>query len=386
MSSSNLQPSSDQPPTVESSKDQHSNDQSSNDQIPLEPDSNSDFAVDSNFGSDTDSGFPSYWENDSTASLISAARNHMFENGRRYHGYKEVSRGLDSKHCNRNLDQFIQQGRYVLPNDEAEQDRLDLMHHCCLLALHGELFIAPVGANWQPQKILDIGTGSGIWAIDIAETYPDSRVIGVDLSPIQPQWVPPNVIFEVDDIEDTWEYRDNSFDFIHIRHMAGFIYDWSRLYQQAFKALKPGGWIEVQDYSKLFSCDDGSLSEDNYLVEWESTWELAAESLGMKKYSGIAPTNAKSLLDAGCVQVGGKVVKLPIGRWPKGEHEKEVGMYWQQHMLDAAEGVTLALFTRVLGWDKEKVDKFLEGVYKDLKNPKYHVYSKFYVTYGRKPM
>jgi tRNA G46 methylase TrmB len=36
------------------------------------------------------------------------------------------------------------------------------------------------------QQVLDIGTGTGIWAIDYADAHPDSTVIGVDLSPIQP--------------------------------------------------------------------------------------------------------------------------------------------------------------------------------------------------------
>ncbi|KAL7266005.1 NAD(+) salvage pathway protein, partial [Rhizina undulata] len=81
---------------------------------------------------------------------------------------------------------------------------LDIMHHVCLLANRGELFLAPVGEDWNPQRILDIGTGSGIWAIDMADQYPSAEVIGVDLSPIQPNWVPPSLKFEVDDIEDEW--------------------------------------------------------------------------------------------------------------------------------------------------------------------------------------
>lgn len=32
--------------------------------------------------------------------------------------------------------------------------------------MKGELFLAPVQ---KPQRILDLGTGTGIWAIDIAE-------------------------------------------------------------------------------------------------------------------------------------------------------------------------------------------------------------------------
>lgn len=33
--------------------------------------------------------------------------------------------------------------------------------------------------------VIDIGTGTGIWAIDFADEHPESEVIGTDLSPIQ---------------------------------------------------------------------------------------------------------------------------------------------------------------------------------------------------------
>ena len=53
-----------------------------------------------------------------------------------------------------------------MPNDEGEQDRLDLYHHIFLLLLGGRLHSAPLE---NPQKVLDVGTGTGIWAIDFAE-------------------------------------------------------------------------------------------------------------------------------------------------------------------------------------------------------------------------
>lgn len=53
------------------------------------------------------------------------------------------------------------------------------------------------------------GTGTGIWAIDMADTYPAAQVIGTDLSPVQPIFVPPNCRFEVDDFELDW-YAEQS--------------------------------------------------------------------------------------------------------------------------------------------------------------------------------
>lgn len=53
----------------------------------------------------------------------------------------------------------------------------------------------------------------------VGDLYPSAEVTGLDLSPIQPVWVPPNVKFLVDDVEDTWLNGDN-FDMVHMRNMV----------------------------------------------------------------------------------------------------------------------------------------------------------------------
>lgn len=44
---------------------------------------------------------------------------------------------------------------------------MDLVHHIYSLMLDGALFLAPIGDH--PQRVLDLGTGTGIWAMDFAE-------------------------------------------------------------------------------------------------------------------------------------------------------------------------------------------------------------------------
>lgn len=61
-----------------------------------------------------------------------------------------------------------------MPNDENENDRMDMMHHLFTLIINGELHVAPIGEN--PQRILDLGTGTGIWAIEMADMYPSAEV------------------------------------------------------------------------------------------------------------------------------------------------------------------------------------------------------------------
>ena len=67
------------------------------------------------------------------------------------------------------------------------KDKTDLQHHLWALTLDGKLGLSPPNAaGAKPGRVLDAGTGTGIWAIDFGDDHPDSQIIGVDLSPTQP--------------------------------------------------------------------------------------------------------------------------------------------------------------------------------------------------------
>ena len=57
---------------------------------------------------------------------------------------------------------------------------VDLQHHLFLLTLDGKLNLAPIS---NPQYVLDIGTGTGIWAIEYGETQiPKTRPVAANIS------------------------------------------------------------------------------------------------------------------------------------------------------------------------------------------------------------
>jgi len=60
-----------------------------------------------------------------------------------------------------------------------------MQHQLWLLTLHDQLSLAPL--KKEPRHILDLGTGTGIWATEYALEHPTTTVIGSDLSPIQPE-------------------------------------------------------------------------------------------------------------------------------------------------------------------------------------------------------
>jgi SAM-dependent methyltransferase len=173
--------------------------------------------------------------------------------------------------------------------------------------LGGNLFSAPIG---QPQRVLDLGTGTGIWSIDLADEFPGAFVLGVDLSPIQPKFVPPNCKFYVDDIESEWTFNpEEAFHFIHGRALAGSIANFPLLYRRAYENLTPGGWLEMQEYqSAFYSDDDPSLSKAPNAKKWVLLCNEAIEKAGF--LPTIAEVQRQKIVEAGFTEVHETLYKV----------------------------------------------------------------------------
>ncbi|KAK0736412.1 S-adenosyl-L-methionine-dependent methyltransferase, partial [Apiosordaria backusii] len=319
--------------------------------------------------SDADSAYISQGGSSRTGSITSSITNYVYENGRRYHAYRS--------------------GQYVLPNDEDEQERLDLQHHIWLLLLHGSLYTAPLNVPSQSDsgreyRILDLGCGTGIWAMDIADQHPRASVFGVDLSPIQPDWVPGNCRFHVDDYEDDWTYRpDEAFDYIHGRALGGTVADWGRFYRQVRTHLKPGGYCEMQEYDAWIFSDDDSFDRAPWTKEWVTKLDEASKMFG--KQINVANRHKQWMIDAGFEDVQEKVVRIPIGPWAKDPHLKELGRFEQLHMQMSVASHTPALFTRVHSYTEQQCQVLIEGVKKEFRSRDLRLITIYRFISGRSP-
>ncbi|GJC86300.1 secondary metabolism regulator laeA [Colletotrichum liriopes] len=85
---------------------------------------------------------------------------------------------------------------------------------------------------------------------DFADENPECEVIGTDISPIQPTWVPHNCKFEIEHCPREGTFTPGKFDDIYIRFLVRSIADWPELFKKAYAALKPGGYLESFEVSK----------------------------------------------------------------------------------------------------------------------------------------
>jgi SAM-dependent methyltransferase len=232
------------------------------------------------------------------------------------------------------------------------------VHQIHLALLDGELTAAPV--NDDIGRILDVGTGTGEWAIAMAEKYPHAEVIGTDLSAIQPDQVPENLFFEIDDAEQEWTYTQG-FDLIHMRNLSGSFKNWNFIYEQAFKHLKPGGYLEVRDIqSNQWMTEVPDSPSAKFARVLKSASDKAGRPLGV---SHIKRNKARQ---AGFVDVQLGYLALPLGTWPQDPKENWIGKMWLIGVLEGLEATALRLFTTQKDWTPEDVRELCSQVEEQL--------------------
>ncbi|KAI1804738.1 methyltransferase LaeA [Daldinia bambusicola] len=289
----------------------------------------------------------------------------------------------------RSYDTF-RRGKYMFPMDEDEMDRMDIFHKFFLVAReenshYGGLCQRPLPPN---PRILDLGCGTGIWVIDMADRHQGrANILGWDLSLIQPLrcdlkmslWlffslicrrIPPGVEFQRRDIEDPWSgVEENSFDLIHMKMLCGGISNWMSLYDRVFRYLKPGtGLFEHVEIDLTPKSADGELPEDSPL----RIWALNPHTVGMLQRLGYVDVEQTSK-------------RIPFNSWPDDAQEKEIGRWFNLGITKGLHAITIAPLTRMNGYDPEHVENLISKVRKEMCSRSLRAYCTMYIWTARRP-
>jgi hypothetical protein len=188
-----------------------------------------------------------------------------------------------------------------------------------------------------------------------------------------------------DILSPTWWYPKEEpyiYDYIHTRMSLGIFNDFREIIQKSYNNLRPGGWMESQEwFSKLQCADD--MPEDYPLKEWSELADKAAHKLG--RPLRIADKLKRWYKEAGFVDVHEEVFAIPANQWPKSDREKMLGKYCSWNLMLGLQGWSLEYFVTGLGWTPAEVEVYLAHVRNSIVDENVHAYYNFYVVWGRKP-
>ncbi|KAK4200923.1 S-adenosyl-L-methionine-dependent methyltransferase [Triangularia verruculosa] len=276
--------------------------------------------------------------------------------------------------------------KYLLPNDKQEKDRLDNQYVLITKLLEGKLAWAPIT---EPKNVLDVCTGTGIWAIHFARQHPSARVTGVDIDTITPALnpVPSNCTFQsnIDAQDGPWSFAPGvSFDYVHFRMILSCFTQPTKVFQSVFDNLTPGGYIELQDLCVDLQSPDGSASGTSF----EKAVNLFSQG-SLKTGNDMAKSkNYKRWLEEiGFVDVEERLAEpgLLTTSWHESERDREIGELGRgvfQNFIEKG----MPAYLRTAGLNDAEIKELSGKAIAELDSGDVRAYHPFYVVYGRKPL
>ncbi|MBX5457674.1 MAG: methyltransferase domain-containing protein [Thermogemmatispora sp.] len=206
---------------------------------------------------------------------------------------------------------YLQEQPYLLPKDLGEVNRLDFQHYMFRAALRGN-YLAPIE---QPRRILDVGCGTGRWAIELAQQFPQAEVIGVDVEQAKStSRTPSNYRFVRGDVLQGLPFEENTFDFVHQRLLllAIPLAAWPGVVQELARVTAPGGWVELLETSispnDFVPCGPAMQQLLSWMGQLAALRGLDAEGVVMRSLE-------RYLTEAGLVNIQSYPLEGPMGDW-----------------------------------------------------------------------
>jgi SAM-dependent methyltransferase len=202
---------------------------------------------------------------------------------------------------------YLDDAPYLLPKDAQEDERLRFQHYA-LYHTFGNHYLAPLSP--ETRTILDVGCGTGIWAMDMAQQFPQAHIIGVDIALTSlPRVLPETCLFAHADILQGLPFPSHQFDFTHQRLLVLAIpaLRWPDVVQELVRVTRPQGWIELLEVGTTVH-QAGPATER--LLGWVRE---ISQALGIDLT--MVTRLADLLKQAGCQAVEAQDLPVPLGSW-----------------------------------------------------------------------
>jgi hypothetical protein len=146
-----------------------------------------------------------------------------------------------------------------------------------------------------------------------------------------------------------------------------------KYFAEAYRCLRPGGWVECQETDLNAFSDDDSLPKDSPIVQWHENLHKGMLLAGCN-LRGTSQELRAAMEDAGFINVRVIDFKFPLSPWARDRKLKQAGGFAMLSMMDDLSGISLAVFTRLLGWHQIELELFLTRVKQDWRKSSIHAY------------
>jgi ubiquinone/menaquinone biosynthesis C-methylase UbiE len=236
------------------------------------------------------------------------------------------------------------------------------------------------------QDVLDVACGPGGWVLELAETYPQMRIVGIDISHTMIEYARSlaatqqlsNVSFQVMDALKPLAFSDESFDLINARCISSFMpaHSWPAFLQECLRICRPGGIIRLTEadlpISNKPACEEISLLLALGLTRCGHNFSSGRQRLD------VLPMLERLLRDAGCVEIQ---MRACAENMSAGTARYED---WYQNGL-----VSLKLlepfFARVVGLSSEAFNRLYEEARCEAADASFCSLQFFLTVWGQKP-
>jgi ubiquinone/menaquinone biosynthesis C-methylase UbiE len=164
------------------------------------------------------------------------------------------------------------------------------------------------------QHALDVACGPGAWASELAYSYQDMQVTGIDISEIMIRYAQEqarvqrldNVHFQVMDATQPLAFPEGSFDLVNARFLCGFMSTtaWPRTVREFVRVTRPGGIIRLTEIDSLCLSNSLALEQLNHL--FARSFFVTGRSFSpyaQAQHIGLTPMLSTFLTEAGCQDI-----------------------------------------------------------------------------------
>ncbi|KAI0323716.1 S-adenosyl-L-methionine-dependent methyltransferase [Cubamyces sp. BRFM 1775] len=258
---------------------------------------------------------------------------------------------------------------YPLPVDDQERSRLRgqramlrslaTSDHDCVNKLQESLHLATAD---EVIRVLDIGTGDGDWVMNMAAEFPKVYFYGTDIVPLFPRLTPPNVRFELQDVNAGPMYPPQYMDLVHAQDVSLAVRNYFDFVEDTAWILKRGGLFCVSEWTRTIDASNGDVKERApracAFLEF-----LAAKLLRDLDVEPLMRSIVPAIHSSPRFLTEHTTVKVPIGDWPSSPFERDLGLKCRLILIAFAESASLFLKQSVV---PEVVDGLFHGFVHEL--------------------